>query len=57
MGNLKNWAGPLSTSWHERQLRLQKKILRRMLDFGMTPVLPAFAGHVPDGMKKFRFSC
>lgn len=53
MGNLKNWAGPLSNSWHKNQFVLQRQILSRMVGFGMTPVLPAFAGHVPDAMKTY----
>ncbi|XP_063962640.1 alpha-N-acetylglucosaminidase-like [Lytechinus pictus] len=47
MGNIDGWGGPLPQSWHENQLALQHKILRRMRDLGMIPVLPAFAGHVP----------
>lgn len=52
MGNLKKWAGPLSDSWHKSRMKLQQKILSRMVSLGMTPVLSAFAGHVPDEMKK-----
>ncbi|XP_014294614.1 alpha-N-acetylglucosaminidase isoform X2 [Halyomorpha halys] len=47
MGNLRGWGGSLSKSWHERSVNLQKRILRRMRELGITPVLPAFAGHVP----------
>ncbi|XP_054015935.1 alpha-N-acetylglucosaminidase [Hylaeus anthracinus] len=47
MGNIRGWGGPLSSSWHEKSLRLQHQILRRMRDLGIIPVLPAFAGHVP----------
>lgn len=50
MGNIRGWGGPLSSSWHSNQLALQHKILDRMREFGMTPVLPAFAGHVPNGL-------
>ena len=50
MGNIRGWGGPLSSSWHANQLALQHQILERMRAFGMTPVLPAFAGHVPDGL-------
>ncbi|XP_023220747.1 alpha-N-acetylglucosaminidase-like [Centruroides sculpturatus] len=46
MGNVQKWAGPLSVNWHLQQMYLQHKILNRMRNFGMTPVLPAFAGHV-----------
>ena len=38
------------TGWHNFTTELQHKILSRMRGLGMTPVLPAFAGHVPKGM-------
>ncbi|KAL6432098.1 hypothetical protein ACFW04_006666 [Cataglyphis niger] len=47
MGNIRGFGGPLSTNWHNRTIRLQHQILRRMRDLGIVPVLPAFAGHVP----------
>uniref|UniRef100_A0A1J3GKV9 Alpha-N-acetylglucosaminidase n=1 Tax=Noccaea caerulescens TaxID=107243 RepID=A0A1J3GKV9_NOCCA len=52
MGNLHAWGGPLSENWLSDQLVLQKKILSRMLELGMTPVLPSFAGNVPSALKK-----
>ncbi|KAI4336090.1 hypothetical protein L6164_014662 [Bauhinia variegata] len=54
MGNLHGWGGPLPQSWFDRQLILQKKILARMYELGMTPVLPAFSGNVPAALK-YRF--
>lgn len=50
MGNIRGWGGPLPSTWHDYQLALQHKIVDRMRALGMTPVLPAFAGHVPDGL-------
>ncbi|PNJ07126.1 NAGLU isoform 2, partial [Pongo abelii] len=50
MGNLHSWDGPLPPSWHIKQLYLQHRVLDRMRSFGMTPVLPAFAGHVPEAV-------
>ncbi|HEV2482171.1 MAG TPA: alpha-N-acetylglucosaminidase [Puia sp.] len=47
MGNLDGWGGPLPMHWMEEQRDLQKKILDRERSLGMTPVLPAFTGHVP----------
>ncbi|XP_076439884.1 alpha-N-acetylglucosaminidase-like isoform X1 [Babylonia areolata] len=47
MGNIQGWGGPLPQSWIIKKLLLQHQILRRMRDFGMIPVLPGFAGHVP----------
>ncbi|KAK4350434.1 hypothetical protein RND71_029747 [Anisodus tanguticus] len=51
MGNLHRWGGPLPQSWPDQQLILQKKILTRMHELGMTPVLPAFSGIVPAALK------
>ncbi|KAK8479051.1 hypothetical protein V6N11_074118 [Hibiscus sabdariffa] len=51
MGNLHGWGGPLPESWFHEQLTLQKKILARMYELGMTPVLPAFSGNVPAALK------
>lgn len=52
MGNLKRWGGPLPQTWLDQQLQLQIKILARMRELGMTPVLPAFAGNVPAAITK-----
>ncbi|KAK9913048.1 hypothetical protein M0R45_036874 [Rubus argutus] len=52
MGNLHAWGGPLSQNWLDQQLVLQKQILSRMLELGMTPVLPSFSGNVPETLKK-----
>ena len=50
MGNLYGWGGPLSPSWHQFTIQLQHQILGRMRRLGMTPVLPAFAGHIPEAL-------
>ena len=47
MANLDGFGGPLPQSWIDGQKELQKQILERERALGMTPVLPAFAGHVP----------
>ncbi|XP_054816165.1 alpha-N-acetylglucosaminidase isoform X3 [Prosopis cineraria] len=52
MGNMHGWGGPLSQNWLDQQLTLQKKIVSRMLDLGMTPVLPSFSGNVPAALTK-----
>ncbi|KAK4786752.1 hypothetical protein SAY86_010585 [Trapa natans] len=52
MGNLHGWGGPLSQNWLDQQLNLQKQILARMLELGMTPVLPSFSGNVPAALKR-----
>ncbi|KAF9623317.1 hypothetical protein IFM89_000806 [Coptis chinensis] len=51
MGNLHGWGGPLPQNWFDQQLSLQRKILERMYELGMTPVLPAFSGNVPAALK------
>lgn len=48
MANVDSFDGPLPKSWLEGQTALQKKILKRERALSMTPVLPAFAGHVPQ---------
>lgn len=54
MGNLDGWGGPLPQHWIDTHEALQKKILTLERSLGMTPVLPAFSGHVPpDFHKKF----
>jgi len=52
MGNLDGFLGPLPQEYISHQLYLQEKILQRERSFGMTPVLPAFAGHVPKVIKE-----
>ncbi len=47
LGCLDGFAGPLPATWIPRHLELGRRILRRERAFGMTPVLPAFTGHVP----------
>lgn len=53
MGNLDAWGGPLPLSWMKRQKELQQKIVKRMRELGMKPVLPAFTGHVPPSFIKY----
>jgi len=47
MGNFRGWGGPLTTNWMTEHYILGRKVFDRMRSFGMKPVLPAFAGHVP----------
>ena len=53
MSNVDYWQSPLPQSWLKDQEELQKRILEREREFDMTPVLPAFAGHVPAELKQF----
>lgn len=47
MGNLDGWGGPLPQSFIDRHEKLQKFILEKERRLGMTPILPAFTGHIP----------
>lgn len=47
MNNLEGWGGPLSQAWYERSVDLTRRILERMRDFGMMPVLPGYSGMLP----------
>lgn len=51
MSNIDKWQGPLPQSWLKGQLELQKKIVKRERELGMTPILPGFSGHVPGALK------
>lgn len=51
MGNLDGWGGPLPQSFMDSQEVLEKQILQRERELGMTPILPAFTGHVPPEFK------
>ena len=52
MQNIDRWQGPLPVSWLDGQEELQRKIVRRERELGMRTVLPAFAGHVPQAIKR-----
>lgn len=48
MINVEGHGGPNPTWWYERSRTLCQTMLERMRSFGMTPVLPAFSGAVPN---------
>ena len=52
MGCIDGYGGPLPQSWIEQENTLQKKILERERQLGMTPVLQGFTGHVPAALIK-----
>lgn len=52
MGNINNFDGPLPQSLIEKKKQLQKKILERARELGMTPVAPGFSGFVPQAFKR-----
>ncbi|KAI0711286.1 alpha-N-acetylglucosaminidase [Earliella scabrosa] len=50
-GNIQgSWGGDLPMTWVKDQFALQKRILKRMAELGMTPVLPSFTGFVPRAL-------
>lgn len=52
MCNLDRWQGGLPHEWLDDQLELQKQIIARERELSMTPVLPGFAGHVPEAFAR-----
>ena len=56
-GNIQgSWGGEgnLTLSWIESQFAMQKKIVARMSELGITPILPAFPGFVPRAITRVR---
>ena len=51
MGNVRNFSYGLTNNWLQQQLLLQHKILDRLRELGITPVLPSFCGIVPRSFK------
>ncbi|KAH7922343.1 glycoside hydrolase family 89 protein [Leucogyrophana mollusca] len=50
-GNIQHsWSGTLPTQWINDQFALQQQIVPRLVELGMTPVLPSFTGFVPRAM-------
>ncbi|MCC8171937.1 MAG: alpha-N-acetylglucosaminidase [Parabacteroides sp.] len=52
MNNLEGWGGPNPDSWYRQQTALQKKIVKRMREYGIEPVLPGYSGMVPHNTKE-----
>ena len=52
MNNLEGWGGPNPDSWYVQQEELQKKIVKRMREYGIEPVLPGYCGMVPHNAKE-----
>lgn len=51
MNNIEGWGGPNPESWYKQQVALQKKILKRMREYGIEPVYPGYCGMVPNNAK------
>ena len=52
MNNLEGWGGPNPDSWYTQREALQKKILKRMREYGIEPVFPGYSGMVPHDANK-----
>ena len=52
MGNITGWNGPLPKDYFAKQVKLFHQILKRGKELGMRPIIPAFAGFVPEGIKR-----
>ena len=52
MGCLDGWGGPVGQDWIDRHEGLQKRIVARQRELGMTPVLQGFTGHVPAAVSR-----
>lgn len=52
MNNLEGWGGPNSENWYKQQEILQKKIVKRMREYGIEPVLPGYSGMLPSNAKE-----
>ncbi|KAI0420631.1 glycoside hydrolase family 89 protein [Xylaria grammica] len=47
-GNIQgSWGGSMPESWVDDQFALQLKIVERMVELGIKPILPAFPGYTP----------
>jgi alpha-N-acetylglucosaminidase len=51
MGNIEGWGGPISQTMIDQQASLEKKILARMRELGIQPVMQGFYGMVPTTLK------
>lgn len=50
MGCLDGWGGPLSDHMIQSHAELQRRIVSRQRELGMTPVLQGFTGHIPAAL-------
>ena len=53
MGNIQGWGGPVSDAMIHRWTLLQQRLLGRMHELGIQPVLQGFCGMVPSSLKNY----
>lgn len=51
MGNMEGWGGPVSQTLIDQQAALQQKIIKRMKDLKIEPVMHGFYGMIPTTLK------
>jgi len=51
MGNLEGWGGPVNDGQIKKWTSLQQRLLKRMKELGIKPVLQGFYGMVPSNLK------
>lgn len=52
MGNMSKLDGNLSQAFYDQTIELEHKIVDRMNELGMSPIYNAFAGFVPEALKR-----
>ena len=52
MGNMTKLGGHLSQAYYDQTIDLAHQLIDRMNELGMSPIYNAFAGFVPDGIKR-----
>lgn len=52
MGNVCQVGGTLPPEWHTDQIALQHRLLKRMRELGIDPIIQSFAGFVPKGITR-----
>lgn len=52
MANLEGWGGPLPQTWIDSHAELERKILKRERELGMTPILQGFTGFIPRKLRE-----
>lgn len=52
MGCIQNVGGTLPPQWNVDQVELQHKVLKRMRELGIQPIVQSFAGFVPKAIKR-----
>ena len=52
MDNLEGWGGPSPEGWYDERAALAQRIVGRMRELGMEPVLPGYSGKMPSDARE-----